>query len=647
MPPFFAKLKGRIERASYPAQIRLTILLFLLFLVVLNLQIAYLFEQSKKSLSQELESRMMLTASFLQQYWKERGQRWETAEGGRQNWTEEDISTFRTWIYRSGLQQVLWIPRVGAPLIIETSGKDSPAEAMLTSEGWKEAMQRAWRGEVVSTPIYQDESRRFFKALFVPGQRSPEEAVVALIALVAPADSLGNLSRFSSIILYGFLIGIPAAAVISLFFIDFVLSPYRRLSAATPPFSGRSEALADVDDIVATYEGTIMALREKELELARLYQMEQKRAQDLDSYRRYLLNNMSSGVLSVDPEFRIQACNPVAEEILGVSESKIQGRDAREVFSGMSELRSLLEETVQGGKIHQRQELEIQPEGGDRSWIGLSSSLLKDEAGMPEGVIFLLVDLTEVRRLQEQMRLKGNLAALGEMSAGIAHEFRNSLSTLLGQCRLLQRRMPEDALKKKTLEEMMNEILALEGVIQEFLNFARPAELKIQPLSLPDFLRELADSYSEPLAEAGIRMAIHPCPGMVISADPLALKQIFVNLIQNAREAMPGGGQLAISTKVPQRRPAEQKGKPLPWEGGLAVISVSDNGRGMGEEEKKKAFLPFFSTKEKGTGLGLAMVQKAAVGMGGKVEVESQLGSGATFHLYLPLTPATEGKENG
>jgi len=374
----FTKLKGKIERSNYPSQIRLVILLFLLFLAVLNLQIAYLFEQSKRSLSQELESRMRLTASLLQQYWQEQDQTGEHEEG-RFKWTEEDISSLRAWVQKSGLDQAVWIQREGRPLVIDTEGRAFPMSMPILAEWGEEIMEQAWRGEVISTPVYFQAPRGFRKALLVPLHR-PGGAVVALVALVAPADSLGNLSRFSSIVLYGFLIGIPAALVIALLFIDFVLSPYRRLSSATSSQLESKDASPDVDAIVATYERTIVALREKELELARLYQGEQKRASDLESYQRYLLNNLSSGVLSLDSHFRIQVCNPVAREVLGLLDLRVQGEDAREVFSGMPELRSLLEETVRGGKIHQRKELQIQRERDDRSWIGLSSSLLINEA---------------------------------------------------------------------------------------------------------------------------------------------------------------------------------------------------------------------------------------------------------------------------
>ncbi|MDH7500156.1 MAG: ATP-binding protein [candidate division NC10 bacterium] len=640
----FAERKGKAGQFTYPSQIRLVVLLLLLFLVVLNLQVTYLFEQSKRGLSQELESRLKLAAVLFEPYWKEK-ERGSKDRQGTGKGREGDLSSLQAGLQRSGLDRILWIPQEGEPLVMEETGKGSWSGLAIPRE-WDGILRRAWKGEKVFSPVYRVPRGGYQKALLVP-LSDREGKIMALMALVAPADSLGDLSRFSSIILYGFLIGIPAALVISLFFIDFVLSPYRRLSSATRSSSGEEVAPLDVDAIVAAYERNILALREKELELARLYQVEQKRASDLESYQRYLLNHMSSGVISLTPDFRIQVCNPVAREILGLLEVEVQGKDAREVFAQMPEFRSLLEETVQEGKIHQRRELQILQEGDERSWIGLSSSLLQDEGGALEGAIFLLVDLTEVRRLQEQMRIRENLAAMGEMSAGVAHEFRNSLSTLLGQIRLLQRRLPDDDGRKKTLQEMVGEILSLEGVIQEFLRFARPLEVKIQPLDLSGFLKEFAASFVEPLAEAHIQMVLGPCPRIWIQADPLALRQVLVNLIQNSKEAMPAGGRVEFTVRVPPERLGWQRARPASWEKGFVRISVSDTGRGMGEEEKRKAFLPFFSTKEKGTGLGLALVQKAMVGMGGKVEVESELGSGSTFHLYLPLIPAGEGGESG
>jgi len=643
MAGLFTKLGKKGEGFNYASQVRLVILLLLLFLVLLNLQITYLFEQTKRRLNQELESRLNLVALMVRDRWQE-GEA-KRAEKGKEILPNENLSWLRTWAGQSGLERILIVGREEKTLVIEANGRASFLNQLGLAGGDRGLWKRAWKGEIVSMPIYRDPDRGFHKALFLPLRRSGGE-IVGLLGVVASADFLGNISRISSFIFYGFLLGIPAALIISLFFIDFVLRPYRRLSLATPSSAGKGITSPDVETIVSTYERTIQALREKELEMSGLYQVEQRRAQELENYQRYLLSSISSGVLSLDPGYRIQVCNKVARGILGLSELRIQGHDARQVFPGMPDLVSLLEETLERGKIHQRREIEIEKEKNERSWIGLSSSLLKDEAGTIEGAIFLLTDLTEIRVLQDQMRISENLAALGEMSAGVAHEFRNSLSALLGQCRLLQRRLPEGSPGQKTLDEMAAEILTLEGIIREFLRFARPQDLKIQPLDLADFLQELEASFVETLVEACVKMTVFPCPAVVIGADPLALRQAMVNLIQNSQEAMPQGGELAISVVIPKRLQEWRRGK-VPADSTFVKISVSDNGRGMDEEERKKAFLPFFTTKEKGTGLGLALVQKAIVGMRGKIEVESEAGVGTTFHLYLPVISLGEGKSDG
>ena len=642
---FFAKLKEKRPGSSYSSQIRLTILLLLLFLVILNLQITYLFEQTKRSLNLELETRLKLAASILQEYWEKRDYGRKSIQSRKGILTEEDIFFLKGWAIKSGLDRLLWIQRGGRPLEIEAEGRGLNASDPILARGSEGIMEQAWRGDLVAGPLYRDSGGGFYKALLVPLQRSGE-GVVALVGAIAPANGLGHLSRFSSFILYGFLIGIPAALAISFFFIEFVLSPYRRLSSATPSLSETSNIPPDVETIVSTYENAILTLREKEQELASLYQREQKRASDLESYQRYLLSSISSGVLSVDSAFRIQVCNEVARGILAPFESQLQGKDVRQAFKDMPELGSLLEETLQEGKIYRRRELQIRREGSGWSWIGISSSTLRDETGAIRGAIFLLTDLTESRELEEQMRIRENLASLGEISAGIAHEFRNSLSVLLGQCRLLQRRLPEDTREKRTLEEMAAEILSLEAIIREFLKFARPQELSIQPLNLAEFLKDLEGSFSEQLAEAYIELIIRPGQGGFVYADPLALKQAFVNLIQNSKEAMPQGGRIAVGIKTPKTGHEMAGVTGLPQEG-FVRVSLSDSGKGMEEEEKEKAFLPFFTTKERGTGLGLALVQKAIVGMGGKVEVESEPGSGTTFHLYLPLVPAAKERGSG
>lgn len=637
---YFDKLKGGWIGSNYASQIRLVILLLLLFLVVLNLQITYLFEQTKRGLDREMETRLRLAASLFLQDRQERDQGRGLLPGGGEALVGEEMAFLKAWMPQAGIERVLVLSREGEPMVIEANGMILRRGIAIGLGDMKALIARAWMGETVPTPVYREPGRGFSKALLTP-LRNADHEIFLVLGLITPADFLGNISRASSYIFYGFLIGIPAALIISFFFIEFVLRPFRRLSsAASGPYPGNSASL-DVEGIISTYEQIIQSLRDKELEVARLYQMEQRRSHELEHYQHYLLSSISSGVLSLDSQFRIQVANEVAREILNIKGIEVQGKDAHQLFSGMPEFAARLEETLKDGMIFRRREILIERGKGENLWIGLSSSLLKNEAGGIEGAIFLLTDLTEIRALQEQMRIKENLAALGEMSAGIAHEFRNSLSTLLAQSRLLQRRLPEEGGGKSTLEEMIAEIHSLEGVLQEFLQFARPQELKIQPLELGVFLQELRASFGDTLSESGVEILISPVLKIFIGADPLALRQVFLNLIQNAQEAMPGGGQLVISAKIP-RTGVWRRGKGTLPPRGFIRISVADTGKGMGAEEKRKAFVPFFTTKEKGTGLGLALVQKAIVGMGGKIEMESEPGSGTTFHLYLPLWPLVE-----
>ena len=253
MAGFFAKLGKKVEGFNYASQIRLVILLLLLFLVLLNLQITYLFEQTKRKLNQELESRLNLAAFMVQERWEEAEER----RAGRGEWVppDENPSWLRPWAGQSGLERIVIMERGGKTLAIESNGRASlMVKPNLVREN-SDLLQRAWKGDIVSTPIYRDPDGTFHKALYVPLRR--EGGVIGLIGVVASADFLGNISRVSSIVFYGFLLGIPGALIISLFFIDFVLRPYRRLSLATPTSSPKGISSPDVETIVSTYEKTI------------------------------------------------------------------------------------------------------------------------------------------------------------------------------------------------------------------------------------------------------------------------------------------------------------------------------------------------------------------------------------------------------
>ncbi|MBZ0157566.1 MAG: hypothetical protein K8I29_15310 [Alphaproteobacteria bacterium] len=224
----------------------------------------------------------------------------------------------------------------------------------------------------------------------------------------------------------------------------------------------------------------------------------------------------------------------------------------------------------------------------------------------------------EIKTLREQLLLKERLAALGEVSAGIAHEFRNPMGVIAGYARLLLKSLEESDPRREMARGILQEIEAMDRVMEELMKFSTAGALRKADFNLVETINTVVNS----MGTEG--KSIHlTCEGpLAMKGDETLLRQAIRNLVQNALDA---GEEVAVGAK-----------QGLVSGAMTVIIEVRDNGRGIPEEEKKKIFLPFYTTKEKGTGIGLALVQKIALAHGGSVEVESAGEKGSVFRLLLP-----------
>lgn len=223
---------------------------------------------------------------------------------------------------------------------------------------------------------------------------------------------------------------------------------------------------------------------------------------------------------------------------------------------------------------------------------------------------------------QRQSRLT-HLADLGILAGGLAHEIRNTLNAMHSQIALLRKQIAQGdvrlAQRAATLERA---VVELEELVSQFLAFARPAKDQLQEVDLRQLIREVVDFAALDLEQGQITVILDLASDLpAVQGDPSKLKRALLNLVINARQAMPDGGRLTIVTRSSHRD---------------ILISVSDTGIGIPEENKHHIFETFFSTKPEGTGLGLAIVKRTAEDLGGRIEFDSKLGQGTTFRLYLP-----------
>ncbi|MBI3621063.1 MAG: HAMP domain-containing protein [Nitrospirae bacterium] len=227
--------------------------------------------------------------------------------------------------------------------------------------------------------------------------------------------------------------------------------------------------------------------------------------------------------------------------------------------------------------------------------------------------------------LEDEIRIKERLAALGEMSAGIAHEIRNPLGAIAGFTELLDRRVTDPAARELT-REILLEVQNLNRIVTQFLTFVREPQLRLEPADLPAVVKAAIDAVMADKGRAGIRLETQMADGLpAVPVDADLLKQAVMNLIQNGIDAMPSGGTLGIRLEARE-----------PW----LLIAVSDSGEGISPADRRRIFDPFFTTKKEGTGLGLAITHRLIQAHGGKIEVESQPGRGSCFTVWLPMRRA-------
>lgn len=338
----------------------------------------------------------------------------------------------------------------------------------------------------------------------------------------------------------------------------------------------------------------------------------------------YITNNMPSGLVTVDADGFITGHNPASQNIYGYELST--GRPLADLVVESSRFASVLERCLGRGETFTRLEFNVPEPSGALKRIGVNLSPITSPSNQIDGAICLFSDLTEIVKLQEQIRLQENYAALGEMSAGIAHEFKNSLATISGYAQMLAKESDPDSVRSYA-SEGERETRSLATIVTDFLNFARPVDTTLQSIDLAELLREAVGEL-ENLRPGEYTVSVEAPDSIVLRCDATLLKQAVMNVLINAVEALESSGTVAVALE------RVRGGKTI-------AVRVEDNGRGIEGDVFPKVFIPFFTTKTDGTGLGLPLVQKIVLAHGGRIEFE-RLDHGTRVSLLLPASRAAD-----
>ncbi|MEW6683572.1 MAG: ATP-binding protein [Nitrospirota bacterium] len=487
-------------------------------------------------------------------------------------------------------------------------------------------LDEVWQGRSAASVLYRGQDGRYYKSGYAP-LRDQDGGIAAVVAVEAGADFFDALTatkrHVAGTVAISLLILLPIGWWLSrsiLKPLSALVSAMDRVGKGQPPAKVEILTQDEIGYLGRRFNEMVDALAEKDRLLTQLYQQERQRADRHRGYSDFLLRSMTTGVIGVDFAGRLTRVNPAALDILDLpADAAVEGSGT--VLERDHPIMVLLDDTLAGRSSQPLREIRLQTGAGRQKWVGVHTAPLHDLDGVLIGASALLTDLTAVRKLQEEVRRKDRLAAIGQLTAGIAHEIRNPLAAIEGFSELLVRRIQDDS-ARILLDEIVQEVRHLNRIVGDFLTFAREPQLHFEPTDvgalIEGTLTLLLSTHPQPVT---LKTTLPPQLSPVV-LDPNEFRRAIVNIVRNALEAMPSGGTLDVAADLSDDH---------------LTVTIRDSGPGIPEHVKEQIFTPFFTTKDQGTGLGLAIAHKIVEGHHGVIEVDTAPGAGSAFTIRIPL----------
>jgi two-component system sensor histidine kinase AtoS len=405
----------------------------------------------------------------------------------------------------------------------------------------------------------------------------------------------------------------------------------------------------EIGELAATFNQMTGDLQAQRTALQQVNQEldEQLRAvSKLERYNDRILTSMTNGLVTLSLDGSIIKWNDMAAQITGYEVDEVENRACQEVFAGNPPFVRVLLDGLQGRGVFWDRSMSFARADGREVPLEINTSLLEDETGHVTGVLGVFRDLSTVRELEQRLRRADRLAAVGRMAATVAHEIKNPLVALKTFISLLPRRVNDPAFMARFQDIVPQELDRVNATMEELLELSRPPRITLQPVHLHDIIARCMAFHEQQATELGITILQKLAADLPrVRVDPHYLLRALENLTVNALQAMGQGGVLTIRTgtwaarEYPLARTADSAEDAIPSGDTqhLVFLAVTDTGIGMTPEQLDSLFTPFFTTKEKGTGLGLALTHKIIEEHQGHLQVESQLGVGSTFTILLPV----------
>lgn len=347
----------------------------------------------------------------------------------------------------------------------------------------------------------------------------------------------------------------------------------------------------------------------------------QSRLRHIEAFRDILISSLPVGLIATDSSGKVILYNRFSQEFTGITEKQAMDADSS-VFQHLPEISEAFVASGTAPAGAYQKEVQIESERGERHTLQLNRLSIVDREDKFVGTLLLMQDLSQVKRLEEDLRRSERLAALGKMAAGVAHELRNPLSSIKGLALVLQSRFQEKNGDRKTATILVQEVERLNRSISELLDYARPQQLKKDRVDITTLLDKAVSLMRIDAEPAGIELITVYEEGLPsLNADEDKLTQVMLNLLLNGIQAMENGGTLDVRVGATDRK---------------IEIVVTDSGCGISEEDLSRVFDPYFTTKPDGTGLGMAMSAKIIEEHGGEIRLQSTIGQGTSVIIEIP-----------
>lgn len=455
--------------------------------------------------------------------------------------------------------------------------------------------------------------------------------LATLIAVLLYSITPATPATRGPLLLTAFVAILLGSLVCVLFFLRWVFRPYKQLvgEAEKAPIQVRPHQSRDeAEFVLETFQSVVAQLQDQRKTLEQLTHQASKRADSAERFSERIVASVPSALIAFDGAGHSMVVNGPGRALLG-TDGEALGEPVNVLLHHIPQLAEMVQDCLQTGMLYRREEIETAESVPRKLGATVAPIELSVERG-PRGALCLLTDITEVMQLREQVALKKNLESLGEMSAGLAHEFKNAIATLQGYVQLLQNLELDDK-ARSTASSLLNEVRNLSEMVTSFLNFARPQPLQLDEVELNSLLGECLAEL-EPLTrerEVSLSLEENPAGSLLLRADERMLRQALLNLVRNAVEAIPED-QNDRRVEVTASRERLRDGK------SQVLVEVKDTGEGIPPADLQRIFIPFFTTKAEGHGVGLALAHRVVTQHGGSLTAANIKGGGACFSVRLP-----------